>query len=160
MCLALYIAASKPLPVVPLDPTKPAFHVIPLPESMRDVRKLLPYPHIYYVGSHEGCSCAFNYEHEFKSALELRDYLRKALTVADEIEGFSCRPGRETPNVLHEVTISPGGVALPEFFFQDGQRLLFRSRKTMQAQRRLPPQGPTSKRKRTRVTTSRRASHL
>src|SRR5438270_9761985 len=64
MCLALYIAASKPLPVVPWDPKRPAFHVVPLPEDMEDVRSLLPYPHIYYVGSHEGCSCAFNYEHE------------------------------------------------------------------------------------------------
>jgi len=144
MCLALYIAASRPLPVIPRDPKKPAFHVIPLPESMQDVRKLLPHPHIYYVGSHEGCSCAFNYEHEFKSALELRDYLRKALAVADEIEGFSYRPGQERLNVLHSVTISPGGVALPEFFFQDGQRLLCRSRKTMQAQRRNPPQAVSS----------------
>jgi hypothetical protein len=136
MCLALYIAASKPLPLVPRDPARPAFHVIPLPETMEDVRKLLPYPHIYYVGSHEGCSCAFNYEHEFKSALELRDYLRKALKVTDEVEGFSYRPGQERLNVLHSVTISPGGVALPEFFFQDGQRLVFRSRQTIEAQRR------------------------
>jgi|SRR6266850_6024371 len=156
MCLALYIAASKPLPVVPWDPKKPTFHVVPLPETMEDVRKLLPYPHIYYVGSHEGCSCAFNYEHEFKSALELRDYLRKALTVTDEIEGFSYRPGQERLNVLHSVTISPGGVALPEFFFQDGQRLLFRSRKTMQAQRQRPPQAVTSNPKRIQVGERRR----
>lgn len=151
MCLALYIAASKPLPVIPWDSKKPTFHVIPLPESMADVRKLLPHPHIYYVGSHEGCSCAFNYEHEFKSALELRDYLRKALTVVDEIEGFSYRPGHERLNVLHSVTISPGGVALPEFFFQDGQRLLFRSRQTMQAKRQQPPQVVTPTRKQMRA---------
>ena len=48
MCLALYIAANKPLPIVPWDPEKPAFHVIPLSENVQDVRKLLPYPHIYY----------------------------------------------------------------------------------------------------------------
>jgi hypothetical protein len=147
MCLALYIAASKPLPVIPWNPKKPTFHVVPLPENMQEVRNLLPYPHIYYVGSHEGCSCAFNYEHEFKSALKLRDYLRKALTVVDEIEGFSYRPGQKTVNVMHSVIISPGGVALPEFFLQDGQRLLFRSRKTMEAQRRNPPQAIISDRK-------------
>lgn len=156
MCLALYIAASKPLPVVAWNPKKPAFHVIPLPESMQDVRKLLPYPHIYYVCSHEGCSCAFNYEHEFKSALELRDYLRKALTVVDEIVGFSHRLGKERLNILHSVTISPSGIALPEFFFQDGQRLLFRSRKTMQAQRGRPAPVATSSRKRIRVSARRR----
>jgi len=142
MCLALYIAASKPLPVVPWDPKNPAFHVVPLPEDMEDVRSLLPYSHIYYVGSHEGCSCAFNYEHEFKPALELRDYLRTALAVTDEIAGFSCRPGQKKLKVLHSVTISPGAVALPEFFFQDGQRLCFRSRKTMQAQRERTAEAP------------------
>jgi hypothetical protein len=153
MCLALYIASFKPLPVVPWNPNKPAFHVIPLPESMRAVRKLLPYPHVYYIGSHEGCSCAFNYEQEFKSVLELRDYLRKALAVTDEIEGFSCRPGQEQLNVKHSVTISPSGVALPEFFFQDGQRLVFRSRKTMQAQRRRASDVVPLKQRRTRVAT-------
>jgi hypothetical protein len=116
---------------------------------MDSVRKLLPHPHVYYVGSHEGCSCAFNYEHEFKSVLELRDYLRKALAISEEIEGFSCRPGQEQLNVKHSVTISPSGVALPEFFLQDGQRLVFRSRKTMQAQRRRASEALPLKRKRT-----------
>ena len=69
MCLALYLAASKPLPVIRLDPNKPAFHVVPLPEDIEDVRRLLAYPQIYYVGSHEGCSCAFNYEHDLKSTI-------------------------------------------------------------------------------------------
>ena len=155
MCLALYIASYKPLPVIPWDPKKPTFHVVPLPESMDAVRKLLPYPHVYYVGSHEGCSCAFNYEHEFKSVLELQAYLRKALSVAEELEGFSCRPGQEQLNVKHSVTISPSGVALPEFFFQDGQRLVFRSRKTMQAQRRRASVVAPLKRKRTRVAARR-----
>jgi hypothetical protein len=95
----------------------------------------LSYPYIYYVGSHEGCSCAFNYEHEIKAAVELRDYLRSALTVTNQIEGFSSRPGQADLNVKHSVTISPSGVALPEFFLEDAQRLVFRSRKTMQAQR-------------------------
>jgi hypothetical protein len=116
---------------------------------MEAVRKLLPCPHIYYVGSHEGCSCAFNYEHELQSVVELRDYLRKALTLADEIEGFSCRPGGEQLNVKHSVVISPSGVALPEFFLQDGQRLVFRSRKMMQARRRGPVDAVPLKRKAT-----------
>jgi hypothetical protein len=147
MCLALYIAASKALPVLPWNPNEPAFHVVPLTKDMEDVRQLLTYPHIYYVGSHEGCSCAFNYEHDLKSAIELRDYLRKALTIVDEIEGFSCRSGHKSLNVLHSVTISPSGVALPEFFFQDRQRLLFCSRKTLAAQRRRPLEAKPSARK-------------
>lgn len=136
MCLALYIASPKPLPLVPWDPKKPTFHVVPLEDSNHRVRKILPHPHIYYVGSHEGCSCAFNYEHDIKAAVELRDYLRRALTVTNEIDGFSCRPGQADLKVKHSVTISPSGVALPEFYLEDGQRLVFRSRKTMEAHRR------------------------
>jgi len=131
MCLALYIASSKPLPLVPWDPDKPAFHVVSLPDDRAAIRKVLRQPHIYYVGSHEGCSCAFNYEHDFKPAIELRDYLRKVLTVNKEIEGFACRPDQESFDVKHFVTVSPMGVALPEFFFQEGQRLIFQSRKTL-----------------------------
>ena len=155
MCLALYLAASEPLPVIAWDPKKPAFHVIPLPEDKEDVRRLMAYPHIYYVGSHEGCSCAFNYEHELKSAIELRDYLRKALTIVDEVEGFSCRPGHKSLNVLHSIIIAPSGVAFPEFFLQDGQRLLFRSRKTLAEQRRRPPEAEPLTRRQTRPPTRR-----
>ena len=35
----------------------------------------------------------------------------------------------------HFVMVTPMGVALPEFFFQEGQRLIFRSRETLLAQR-------------------------
>ncbi len=135
MCLALYIASSKPLPLVPWDPENPAFHVIPLQDDRPAVRKVFRHPHIYFVGSHEGCSCAFNYEHDFKAAIELRDYLRKALAVTKEIEGFACRPDQENLDVKHFITVSPMGVALPEFFFQEGQRLVFQSRKTLLAKR-------------------------
>jgi len=156
MCLALYIASPKPLPLVPWDPQNPAFHVIPLPEDKPAVRKLFRFPHIYYVGSHEGCSCAFNYEHDFKPALQLRDYLRKALAVSKEIEGFACRPDQENLDVKHFVTVSPMGVAMPEFFFQDGQRLVFRTRKTMLAQRRRASRTSVLKRKSANRNPSRR----
>ena len=156
MCLALYIASVKPLPVIPWDPKKPTFHVVPLGEDTNRVRKILTDPYIYYVGSHEGCSCAFNYEHDIKSAVELRDYLRRALTVTNEIEGFSCRPGQADLKIKHSVTVSPSGVALPEFFLDDGQRLVFRSRKTMQAQRRRALTATPVKSKRVRVSTRRR----
>jgi len=156
MCLALYIASPRPLPVIPWDPENPTFHVIPLSDEDEVVRKVLPGPHVYYVGSHEGCSCAFNYEHEIKSALELRDYLRKALTVTDEIEGFSCRPGHADLKVKHSVVISPSGVALPEFFLEDGQRLVFRSRKTMQALRKRALSAMPVKSKRPKVAARRK----
>lgn len=152
MCLALYLGSPKALPTIAWNPKKPAFHVVKTLKTATAVRELLGCRHVYYVGSHEGCSCAFNYEHEFKSVLELRDYLRGALALADEIEGFACRPGSEKLPVKHSVIASPDGIALPEFFFQDSQRIAIRSRKSLRAARRSEPDIAASKRTQTRVT--------
>jgi hypothetical protein len=129
MCLALYLATSRPLPVIAWDRANPAFHVINLPESAVGVRKHFHYEHIYYAGSQQGCSCAFNYEHEYDSILELRDYLRKALEEVEEIEAFACRIGTEEQDVQHALITSPEGIVLPEFFFKDGQFIVIRSGK-------------------------------
>ena len=132
MCLALYLASSRPLPIIAWDPANPAFHVINPPESAAGVRKHFRYENVYYAGSHQGCSCAFNYEHEYDSILELTDYLRSALASGAEIEAFVCRIGKEEQDVQHALVTSPGGVALPEFFFKDGQFLIIRSGKSPQ----------------------------
>lgn len=155
MCLALYLGSSKALPIVPWDPNKPAFHVIELATKAPAVRRLLRYEHVYYVGSYEGCSCAFNYAHELKSVTELRDYLRHALSLVDELEGFACRPGTARPSIKHSVTTSPGGIALPEFLLQENQQLVIRSRKSLRAQRQSMPDVALTRRKRTRVAAPR-----
>jgi hypothetical protein len=126
MCLAIYLASSRPLPVIAWDPANPAFHVIAPPESAAGVRKHFRYDNVYYAGSHQGCSCAFNYEHEYDSILQLRDYLRQALASGAEIETFACRIGNEEHDAQHALVTSPEGIALPEFFFKDGQFLLIR----------------------------------
>ncbi len=132
MCLALYLASSRPLSVIAWDPANPAFHVIKPPESVHDVRRHFSYENVYYAGSHQGCSCAFNYEHEYESILHLRDYLRDALASRAELEAFACRIGNETHAMQHALVTTPDGVALPEFFFRDGQFLIIRSGKSTQ----------------------------
>ena len=67
MCLALYLAASQELPVIAWDKANPAFHVIRLPKNAEGVRKHFHSEYVYYAGSAQGCSCAFNYEHESDS---------------------------------------------------------------------------------------------
>lgn len=145
MCLALYIASPKPLPTVPWDPVNPAFHVVDLPEDALDVRKHFHAEHVYYAGSRQGCSCAFNYEHEYEAILQLRDYLRTALTSVDEIEVFVCELGSDDQEIKHFLITSPEGIALPEFFFKDGHFLLIGSAKSLQARRRSGPQSRPQK---------------
>ncbi len=127
MCLALYLAASQELPVLAWDETKPAFHVIRLPKGAEGVRKHFRSEYVYYAGSAQGCSCAFNYEHEYDSIVELRNYLRNALICVDDVELFACLAGSEEKVKQHAVVASPEGIALPEFLFRDGQHVLIRS---------------------------------
>ena len=148
MCLALYLAASQELPVIAWDDTNQAFHVIHLPKSAEGVRKHFRSDYVYYAGSEQGCSCAFNYEHEYDSILELKTYLRNALTYVNEVEVFACHVGAEEHETQHAQIISPEGIALPEFYFKDGQYLAIRSgrysQRVTEAERCLQQRGAIS----------------
>src|ERR1043166_5835862 len=95
MCLALYIAAPQELPVIAWDKTNPAFHVVRLSKEADAVRRHFKSQYVYYAGSAQGCSCAFNYEHESDSIVELRNYLRNALICVSEVEMFACQTGAD-----------------------------------------------------------------
>ena len=132
MCLALYLAASQELPVINWDDANPAFHVIRLPQNAEGVRKQFSSEYVYYAASQQGCSCAFNYEHEYDSIGELKNYLRNALICVDQVEMFACQAGAEEQDKQHAVVTSPEGIALAEFFFKDGQHLVIRAGKEAQ----------------------------
>ena len=132
MCLALYLAASQELPVIAWDKANPGFHVIRLPKDAEAVRKHFHSDYVYYAGSAQGCSCAFNYEHESDSIVELRNYLRNALICVSEVEMFACQIGAEEQETQHTLTTSPDGIALAEFYFKDGQYLVISSGKESQ----------------------------
>jgi len=124
MCLALYLAAPQELPIIAWDKADPAFHVVRLPKEAEVVRKHFRSDYVYYAGSAQGCSCAFNYEHESDSIVELRNYLRNALICVSEVEMFSCQAGTEEQDRRHALTTSPEGIARAEFFFKDGQHVV------------------------------------
>ncbi len=127
MCLAIYLAASQELPVIAWDNANPAFHVVHLPKTAEGVRKHFRHDYVYYAGSEQGCSCAFNYEHEYDAILELKNYLRNALICLNEVEVFACHVGAEEQETQHSQITSPEGIALAEFSFKDGQYLTIRS---------------------------------
>ncbi len=119
MCLTLYISSAKPLPLLPFDPEHPAFHVLELPSAAADVRAHFRHPHVYRVGSYQGCSCAFNYEHDFEPIRSLERYLKIALADGNELEGFACRTGHEEHEGKHSKVVSPEMLAMPRFYFHD-----------------------------------------
>jgi hypothetical protein len=164
MCLALYLAAAQELPIIAWDDTKPAFHVIRLPKNAEDVRKHFRSEYAYYAGSQQGCSCAFNYEHEYDSIVELRNYLRNALICVNEVEMFACQTGAEAKDTQHALVASPEGIALAEFYFKDGQYVLIRSGKDSRVTeaekclQRVTRPVPLPKSSRTRLIARERAS--
>jgi len=51
MCFVLYIAAPKPLPIIPWDEKKRALHTEALSEHDIGVKTHFEHQHVYYVGS-------------------------------------------------------------------------------------------------------------
>ena len=61
MCMMIYIASDRPLPLIDWQDEFPAFHVRELREEEMAVRTHFKKPYVYYAGSHEGCGCGFAY---------------------------------------------------------------------------------------------------
>jgi len=124
MCLAIYLAAAQELPTIAWDKANPSFHVIRLPKEAEAVRKHFHSEYVYYAGSTQGCSCAFNYEHESDSIVELTNYLRNALICVNEVEIFACQTGTEAQEKKHALETSAEGIARADFLFKDGQHVV------------------------------------
>jgi hypothetical protein len=122
MCLAVYIASKQNIPTIPWDKDKPAFCIIEANQNEHhEVYKQFSLPHVYYIGTQEGCGCKFIYDEnnpEFvwnSDDLELRKHnvsklvslLNKLLLNEDWIEFFSCYAGNQTKEPVKIKTIEP-----------------------------------------------------
>lgn len=63
MCLTIYVASEVPLPVIPWDEARPAFHVSDATDDYfyptNPLRQHSDRPHFYALNSHNGCGCGF-----------------------------------------------------------------------------------------------------
>src|SRR5579862_3212367 len=108
MCMMIYVASDYALPTLAWDKDHPRFHVTGLTERDEPVRKHFSKPFVYYVGSHQGCGCGFQFvEHDF---LE-HQYETKENVEADKVEIVaahdSCRRLAEFLSVAlqHQATV-------------------------------------------------------
>jgi len=122
MCHALFLGASRPLPLLSLDDAV-WLSVEELPARHEPVRRHFPDGwSVYFVGSHGGCGCGFHSDPDFPdpddgydamSRRALAAYLRAALDGATELalydrwEGDQGEPPLErrqaTPEELAEL---------------------------------------------------------
>jgi hypothetical protein len=146
--MCLYIAASQPLPLIPLDKRRPALYVAELGKDDDVVRHQFTKPHVYYLGAHTKCSCGFNYykynpeasrneqrnrETCKRSREALASYLRQALAIVPEIELFACWNGEEAEQPEHRAVVTP------DYITQERTHFLEREFLTVQNQPASPP---------------------
>ena len=116
MCLAVYVGSDVPLPVVPWDEVRPAFHVADATDGYfhptNPLRLHSARPYFYRLGSHDGCGCGFgSYGEEWDDAADayvevttpdqracwraVAEYLSAALRHQPTVEAFTFCSGDE-----------------------------------------------------------------
>ena len=61
MCMALFLATTRPVAPIPLNDANPQFNIQPITDRERPVLAQFSKPSVVYLGSHTGCSCGFGY---------------------------------------------------------------------------------------------------
>lgn len=148
MCMMLYIASDKELPLVPTgeDDYQPIY-VDELSKYNSEVKKQFTKKYSYYIGSYQGCGCGFSYgqynidseevdeslieffnievEKRKKSVRELFNYISNNLENVSEIELYSCWAGNEKGTPKHRLEISLANFSLGnEFSFEEDQLII------------------------------------
>jgi hypothetical protein len=135
MCMTVYLASDRPLPLIAWDESAPAFWVGELPEWSQAVHRQFTKPYVYYIGSYHGCGCGFRYARwpgvdedpgEIAAGREsmhhLAEYL-KAATRDGPVELYICWAGDEEAEPEHHAMVSLTQVGDESFAFEERQLL-------------------------------------
>src|SRR4051812_6465715 len=125
MCRVLYIAADRPLPLIALNPENPEFHVIELTEREAPVKSQFSKPFVYYVGSHQGCGCAYDLAsmsigepeqlpNARRDREKLASYLQDAVEAVGQLELYTCWDGDWEDPPVQRISIDPLALAPEE----------------------------------------------
>jgi len=110
--MVLYAAADVPLRAIADDGPRP-LTVRPIHGDEVSVRARFSKPHVYFLGSHSGCSCGFSYGYSpdtdpagRESVGELGSYLAEAVGYAGPIELYACWVGDEAEPPRERATVA------------------------------------------------------
>lgn len=127
MCLAVYIASDKELPLSSWNEDKPMFHTSELKEHDECVKEQFNLPNVVYAGTDESCGCGFLKEYETGEELkrkqknyeELFNYLSVLKNDGAKLQLFSCWEGDQNkPKEFNEV-ISIDTISDKKFQFKE-----------------------------------------
>jgi len=135
MCLMVYLAADRPLPLMPRDEGRPVFLVRELTERDEPVRRQFTRAHLYYTGAYEDCGCGFQYGEDpeveeleqviraEESRRALVKYLRNALSAVPVVELFACWDGDQAAEPSYRSRVSPDDLLKGRTFFRERELL-------------------------------------
>jgi len=126
MCLAVYVASSEALPLIAWNQHAPSFYVEEIKVDDEVVRRQFTLPHVYYVGSHEGCGCGFFKEGRVGEELDLAQedyrrlakYLREAQRREADLELFTCWEGDQGRSPGYRETLTPADLEDADYEFK------------------------------------------
>jgi len=147
MCLQVFVASDKPLPIVSEQDPRIVFQAEPLWSSSVPVTRLFSKPYILALTSVGGCACGFryapddldilaqtdvpdeikssvraDYEASRESVYRLQAYLRRAMQ-SGEIEVYSCWYGDEEAEPETRRIVTPDHFGGDTFAFVERQFL-------------------------------------
>ena len=103
MCMTLFAAADAPLPERPEAMPPNPLSVRRINADEEPVRAQFTKPHVYFVGSHTGCSCGFQYGPNVdqdregrESVAQLGAYLVEIVRTIGPVELYACWNGDAT----------------------------------------------------------------
>jgi hypothetical protein len=140
MCLVVYLASDRPLPLISWDENARGFHVTELTgEKDEPVRVQFTQPHVYYAGSHTICGCGFNYGQDplaeddpeelalrARTLSAMSDYLASAVANGGTIELFACWEGDQAAVPEHRRELAPDAFRSSDFVLQEKELIVVR----------------------------------
>lgn len=138
MCFLLYLASSKVRPAIAWDEKQPGFLVKIDDPEVEKVRSHFSRPHIHYLGSSDGCGCAFRRDPDWvfageeearkqliqESQLRLYRYLSECLQDEEAVELYGCWAGDEGLPIENDRVIGVEELIDPGFYFRERERLV------------------------------------
>jgi hypothetical protein len=121
MCLAVYLAAPAPLPVVPWRSDAPAFHVVEA-DPQDAARGHLPWPNVYRAMAADGCGCDLQDRGASRSAL--RSYVEEAV-LRGPLKVYACWEGDQRKIPRHHATANPEDLGGEVFRLMERELLTF-----------------------------------
>ena len=133
MCVYVYIASAKTLPLKQLGRRSPPFKIEHLQRLDRPVRKHLGKRRLYFAASFEGCGCIFaeapplsqsrsKYAKRCQSSLEgFARYLARAVKRFGELQVYAVETRELGRRPRRRKRISVTEVLSPSFRFREGE---------------------------------------